>query len=83
MAAKKTLFWVGSTSPVWLGSLYLDWGSEVDAELVATPDDGRWATEKPRAAHKVTDEVFVTFDDSKPADGKADAGATDEGGKDS
>lgn len=81
MAAKKTLFWVGSTSPVWLGSLYLDWGSEVDADLVQTPDDGRWVAEKPRAAHKVKDEGFDAFDESKPADGKADADDHDEGGK--
>lgn len=83
MAAKKTLFWIGSTSPVWVGSLYLDWGSEVDAELVQTPDDGRWTADKPKGVHKVQDEGFDAFAENQPADGKADAGANDEGGKDS
>lgn len=79
MAAKKTLFWIGSTSPVWVGPLYLDWGSEVDAELVQDPDDGRWADKKPRGVHDVEDEGFPAFDETKAADGKADADATDGG----
>ena len=67
----KTKYWVGSLDLAWDPGLarYLEWGDEVDADLVDAKD-GRWSSTAPASAADPDKKEAKHADDSAKEDKK-------------